>query len=87
VIGYVEYSAFYKYYDLDRKRMNVSHNLHIVESEFPPKDEFPNDQPAFTIPTRPPEPTEQEIFDSITVDPLSSTVLNGSALVPSGFSS
>jgi Reverse transcriptase (RNA-dependent DNA polymerase)/Integrase core domain/Pol polyprotein, beta-barrel domain len=77
LIGYVEDSASYKYYDLDRKRVDVSHNIHIVESEFPSKDDFPDEQPAYTVPTPPPEPTEQrEIFDSITVEPPPHTAMH-----------
>jgi hypothetical protein len=72
LIGYVEDSASYKYYDLDCKRIDVTRNIHIVECEFPSKNDFPAEQPASAVSTLPPEPTEQrEIFDSITVEPPS----------------
>src|SRR5436305_220480 len=42
-LDYVEESANYVYYDLEHKKVDISHNLQIVENEFLTQADFSND--------------------------------------------
>jgi transposase InsO family protein len=71
-LQYIDESFTYKFWDLDRQKIDISHHVAFTEGRFPEPLDFPGEIPAYSrfTPTPPTPETEREIHDMIVVEDI-----------------
>src|SRR5271169_498060 len=69
-LQYIDESHTYKFWDLDRQKIDISHHVTFTEERFPEPLDFPGEVPAYSrfTPTPLIPETEREIHDMIVVE-------------------